>query len=170
MSGWFESQTTTLAIHPRLPFGSRSCVLFWCTKRRWGGDGRLIHDIHPQKYYFNAATINPDFHDWKPVWAGIFFFFFFFFYPHLHSATLHLAYISWCCLFVSAGAHRLWVLQCARRDMRGRSSLRRKLQNRLVMSGDAAVKKETNQRMSIECGEMSVSGYDVGPSIVIIIT
>lgn len=41
---------------------------------------------------------------------------------------------------------------------------------RLVMSGDAAVKKETNQRMSIECGEMSVSGSDVGPSIVIIIT
>lgn len=41
---------------------------------------------------------------------------------------------------------------------------------RLVMSGDAAVKKETNQRMSIKRGEMSVSGSDVGPSIVIIIT
>lgn len=104
MPGWFESQTTVLAIHRWLPFGSRSCVLFWCTKRRWGGDGWLIPDILLQKYYFNAAKVNPDFHDWKAVWSRISFSPL---YPHLHSATLHLAYINWCCLFVSAGAHRL---------------------------------------------------------------
>lgn len=42
--------------------------------------------------------------------------------------------------------------------------------NRLVMSGDAAVKRKTNLRMSIEYREMSVSRFDAGLSIVIIIT
>lgn len=42
--------------------------------------------------------------------------------------------------------------------------------NRLVMSGDAAVKRRTNLRMSIEYGEMSVRHFDVGLSIVIIVT
>lgn len=42
--------------------------------------------------------------------------------------------------------------------------------NRLVMSADAAVKRKTNLRMSIEYREMSVSRFDVGLSIVIIIT
>lgn len=42
--------------------------------------------------------------------------------------------------------------------------------NRLVMSGDAAVKWRTNLRMSIEYREMSVRRFDVGLSIVIIIT
>lgn len=109
MPGWFESQTTALAIHPCLPFGSRSCVLFWCTKRRWGVDGWLIPDIHPQKYDFCSHSKSRFL--WLKSSLEWDFLFFFFLYPHLHSETLHLAYIN----FVSAGAHRLgYSSWCAR--------------------------------------------------------